>query len=644
MSGGTGADPRAALALLRERYRAGSGRTIDAVRTLARRFTETPEAADLVDALRRELHRIRGTAGSYGFHDVSALAAEFEPRARAWADEPAMDRDRRAAMVSHLADAMAACFADAPERVARRRMVLIDLPDDFSSRVRAQAGVHGYTIVTSDAAAWAENPLRAETHVAVAAATALPIVRAAASAANVPLIALESADASSRVSRRDSPADGTLVVQADDDPDALFALAEQAATRAMPTGATLLVLDDDPGILELVRTIVEPDGLHVVTLSDPAQLEATLDRVRPTVLLCDVQMQEYDGTALVRGLREDPEWASLPVMLFSTEADASRRATAYAAMADDFIAKPVVPAELTRRLRARIEAVRLRRLSEGRHPGTGLALPQQAERAITELLAASAAAGSDACVAVVRPDGRAPTGSAARLWMAEGGRIARLLGGERTVAGMGDEVALLIARAAPPAALAEALATLSRDRPAEAPAWRAGIVARSERDATFGSLRAGAESALETALAQDVTVHVHEASDDARAPDVIVVEDDQALSDMLQFALRSAGFTFRAYNTGTDAIEALLKLERRQARTLVLLDVDLPGIDGHTLHERLRLERPGQFAVVFCSTHGSESEQLRAIEGGAIDWVTKPLSLRVLMAKVRRWRELAGAS
>ena len=71
----------------------------------------------------------------------------------------------------------------------------------------------------------------------------------------------------------------------------------------------------------------------------------------------------------------------------------------------------------------------------------------------------------------------------------------------------------------------------------------------------------------------------------------------------------------------------------------MLLDIDLPGMDGHSLHERLRLERPGTFQVVFISLHTSEADQLRALQGGALDYLTKPLSLRILMAKLAVWRE-----
>lgn len=125
----------------------------------------------------------------------------------------------------------------------------------------------------------------------------------------------------------------------------------------------------------------------------------------------------------------------------------------------------------------------------------------------------------------------------------------------------------------------------------------------------------------------------------AITPDVIVIEDDGPLQEMILYALRSVGLTARAFGDGPRALEALLAMPAPTdgRRPLVLLDVDLPGIDGHSLHERLRVQRPGAFGFVFQTVHGGEAEQVRALTNGALDYVVKPLNLRVLLAKIPMW-------
>ena len=120
-------------------------------------------------------------------------------------------------------------------------------------------------------------------------------------------------------------------------------------------------------------------------------------------------------------------------------------------------------------------------------------------------------------------------------------------------------------------------------------------------------------------------------------PEVIVVEDDPAFRELLEFGLQSRGYRFICHRNGREALEALLALPAGEARPLLLLDVDLPALDGYSIFETLRRERPGAYRVVFTTVHGSEDEQLRGLEAGALDYLVKPLSLRVALEKIRRW-------
>lgn len=106
---------------------------------------------------------------------------------------------------------------------------------------------------------------------------------------------------------------------------------------------------------------------------------------------------------------------------------------------------------------------------------------------------------------------------------------------------------------------------------------------------------------------------------------------------MIEFALTSGGYTVQVHHSGPDGFEALIALAADGSRRLVILDVDLPGLDGHTLHEQLELARPGSFLVVFLSNRGGDAGQIRAYTAGAIDYLMIPISLPVLIAKVGVW-------
>lgn len=98
------------LRSLHERYRASTGQIVEIFRAHALRLVASPTDAALIDSLRRELHRLHGTAGSYGFHDASELAGTLESRVVEWATDDTLEAADRAAIVAHFARSLETAF------------------------------------------------------------------------------------------------------------------------------------------------------------------------------------------------------------------------------------------------------------------------------------------------------------------------------------------------------------------------------------------------------------------------------------------------------------------------------------------------------------------------------------------------------
>jgi DNA-binding response OmpR family regulator len=110
---------------------------------------------------------------------------------------------------------------------------------------------------------------------------------------------------------------------------------------------------------------------------------------------------------------------------------------------------------------------------------------------------------------------------------------------------------------------------------------------------------------------------------------VLIVEDDEAISDSIAYALGRAGFrTLRAGDGGQG-----LRLFRQQRPDLVILDLMLPQVDGWRVTEELRREDP-RVPVIVCSARTSEFDRVHGLEMGADDYVTKPFSMKELLARV----------
>src|SRR3989454_5691045 len=101
-------------------------------------------------------------------------------------------------------------------------------------------------------------------------------------------------------------------------------------------------------------------------------------------------------------------------------------------------------------------------------------------------------------------------------------------------------------------------------------------------------------------------------------PEIVFVEDDAALAELLAYGLSTRGYRFVAYRNGREALKELLALDVRGTHPLLLLDVDLPALDGYSILDALQRARPGTYRVVFTTVHGTEEEQLRGLEAGAL--------------------------
>jgi HPt (histidine-containing phosphotransfer) domain-containing protein len=98
------------LKLLRERYRASAGQIVDGFREIARQLAAGPTDDTVLDGLRRELHRVHGTAGSYGYAVVSELAATLEERVAGWMADATLEAGQRAALVTEFAQRIETAF------------------------------------------------------------------------------------------------------------------------------------------------------------------------------------------------------------------------------------------------------------------------------------------------------------------------------------------------------------------------------------------------------------------------------------------------------------------------------------------------------------------------------------------------------
>jgi DNA-binding response OmpR family regulator len=119
---------------------------------------------------------------------------------------------------------------------------------------------------------------------------------------------------------------------------------------------------------------------------------------------------------------------------------------------------------------------------------------------------------------------------------------------------------------------------------------------------------------------------------------ILIVEDDRALLRGLKDNFETAGYEVRAASDGQRALEALLA----QPPDLLLLDLMLPKLNGYEICRTARA-RKMTMPIIMLTAKGQEEDVIRGLELGADDYVTKPFSIRELLARVKAFLRRQGA-
>ena len=344
------------------------------------------------EAARRESHRLAGTLGAFGVASGSVLARDLET---AFTDMP----DPGSA--PQLADRVLALRraveagppAPAEETSADLRVLIAGLPGPRSGAIlRAAEGRNwqvtvARTVGTGGAVAASASsmpePDEADVILLGRGVGDVPGTVERLARTNVATAALVEDGADRLALIR---AGARRLIGAELSAEAIVSeLAALAADR--PRNLTsVLAVDDDPVSLEIIAAALRAAGHEVTTCSDALDFWNALERSRPDLVALDVEMPGADGIELCRALRADPHWRGTPVLFLTATTSSGAVAELFAAGADDYVPKPVQPAELVARVNGRLERMGQARAGAKLDPATGLLRREAAEPQLEWLL------------------------------------------------------------------------------------------------------------------------------------------------------------------------------------------------------------------------------------------------------------------
>lgn len=116
---------------------------------------------------------------------------------------------------------------------------------------------------------------------------------------------------------------------------------------------------------------------------------------------------------------------------------------------------------------------------------------------------------------------------------------------------------------------------------------------------------------------------------------IVIVDDDEDLLKLLAAAFGARDFDVQTLSTGKDALKYLGNEKNIQSMHLLILDRMLPDMDGLDILKELEAKFPGKVPVLILSVLSAERDVLAGLKKGAVDYVTKPFSLPILLERAQ---------
>jgi len=349
-----------------------------------------------LEEMRRIVHRMVGSGGTFGFPRVSAAAAPLEVLLDALiaTGDTGATADIRAQVEALTANLAAICqeassaldggdgMANVPagDEADGTILVLAD-SDELAQSIRKPVEAVALTIETVAEPAVLLRRVAASRPVAVIAdgvpasddVARRDVLRMVAGRSDRPcplIFASRDGDASTRLAA--VAAGGAAFLLAPIDPNDLLDEIERLTLSRDEVPFRVLVIDDEAPLAECYALILEQEGMTVRFVTEALRSLDLLAEFDPDLVLVDLYMPECDGLALAQVIRQQRRYHHIPLVFLSTEANLDRQLKARRLGGDDFLTKPILPSQLVSAVTSRIERHRTLRTLMERDALTGL--------------------------------------------------------------------------------------------------------------------------------------------------------------------------------------------------------------------------------------------------------------------------------
>ncbi|GAB1543553.1 hypothetical protein NUACC21_62280 [Scytonema sp. NUACC21] len=324
----------------------------------------------LLQQAQAEAHHLASFLGSYGFAMGSKVAREIDFLLQTlanWRQHTALLLNRFEKLTTWLKETLQQqpSIPTTPviPRLPTARLLIVDYDTVLTERIKQEAATHGLQVEVTTNLAMAKTIVALRPPSAILLDVTLGntyengltlLAQIIEEKPELPIIVFTTTN---QLHHRVEAArlGAQIFLQKNTPVDEVLSIVMELVNQSSANQAKVMVVDDDPLILNRIKTLLLPWELQVTTLQYPHQFWKMLEVTNPNLLILDIEMPEFNGIELCQAVRNDSRWNWLPILFLSVHSDVKIVRHLYALGADDYVQKPIVENEFITRVINRLE-------------------------------------------------------------------------------------------------------------------------------------------------------------------------------------------------------------------------------------------------------------------------------------------------
>ncbi|MCB1081558.1 MAG: response regulator [Chlamydiia bacterium] len=403
-----------------------------------------------------------------------------------------------------------------------------------------------------------------------------------------------------------------------------------------------IIVDDDKDFCNLVKKAAE--GLDVVIgdYQSGDHFIETVEKENPDFVLLDIEIPPNSGLNLLEMLRSDFRFRELPVIMISSHTESENLEKAYELCVEDFIQKPVEEKMLQIRLKNFLRKYAKFLTMGNIDPETGL-YHQSVLKDLFQLLARQRTFMTAVLLQAIEKEG----GNLFDLAIKKGADKLKSSFREQDLIGVWEKGQFMLIfpkqKASQTKHLIERLfQTLQQEEPFkdhEEIAMCAGMAMFPDHGKDLGALARQAQQQLDFAIsAGGWSIHsaeesAHERGEGLQGKKALIVDDDQDITQIIKNTFEARGMEVQVFGDGESAVDWMKGNLFQTPPDLIILDWMLPGMTGIEVLEQIQRLVGQSIPVIILSSLSQEQNVLEGLQKGASEYLTKPFSMQVLLEK-----------